>query len=171
MRGSFAWSAVLIAFAACGHGGVDSAAAGGAAESHRDVVITLLHTNDLHGRAYYPGEGRGVAKIATLARRIRAKMTNVLLFDGGDIIHGTPVELAREGKPILAAMNAAGYDAAVVGNHEFDFGQRVTRQAIGYAAFPLLSANVLDTHTGEPWGGLRPFIIRELGGVDRKSVV
>lgn len=129
------------------------------------VVLTLLHTNDLHGRVHLPGEPQGLAKIATLVRGIRAAHPRVLLLDAGDIIHGTPEELTFAGRPIIAAMNAAGYDAAVAGNHEFDFGQVVTRDAIRAARFPVLSANVRQTATGEPWGGLTPYVMLDAGGL------
>jgi 2',3'-cyclic-nucleotide 2'-phosphodiesterase (5'-nucleotidase family) len=130
-----------------------------------ETVLTLLHTNDLHGSIIYPGEPRGIAKIATLARRIRKEMPHVLLLDSGDIIHGTPAEKLLEGQPVIAAMNAAGYDAAAAGNHEFDWGQRIARNAIAAAGFPILSANVVDATSGEPWGGLQRFVVREVGGV------
>nr|MBA3670946.1 metallophosphatase [Gemmatimonadaceae bacterium] len=139
-------------------------AAGGAADSSA-VVLTLLHTNDLHGRVYLPGQPQGLAKIATMARQIRAEGGRVLLLDGGDIIHGTPEMLAFGGRPMIEAMNATGFDAAVSGNHEFDFGQRVTRAAFSAAAFPMLSANVLDTKTRLPWGGLQPYVIRNVRGI------
>lgn len=131
----------------------------------RYVPLTLLHTNDLHGHVHLPRQAQGLTKVATLVRRIRATMPNTLLLDAGDITHGTPEEKTFEGKPVIAAMNALGYDAATAGNHEFDFGQRVTRQTIGLARFPFLSANVLDVGTGAPWGGLKPYIIREMDGV------
>lgn len=128
------------------------------------VVLTLLHTNDPHGRIYLPGQAQGLTRLATLVRRVRAEMPNVLLFDAGDLIHGTPEEKAFEGKPMIGAMNALKYDAATAGNHEFDFGQRIARQAIAMAQFPLLSANVLDEKTGLPWGGLKPYILKQVGG-------
>lgn len=136
-----------------------------AAGDGRMVLLTLLHTNDPHGRVYLPGKPQGLAKLATLIRPIRAAMPNTLLLDAGDLIHGTPQEKTFEGRPMIAAMNALGYDAATAGNHEFDFGQRITRQAFGMARFPMLSANVLDTQSGAPWGGLKPYIMRELQGV------
>jgi 2',3'-cyclic-nucleotide 2'-phosphodiesterase (5'-nucleotidase family) len=129
------------------------------------VVLTLLHTNDPHGRIYLPDKAQGLTRLATIVRRVRAEMPNVLLLDAGDLIHGTPEEKAFEGKPMIGAMNALQYDAATAGNHEFDFGQRITRQAIETAQFPLLSANVLDEKTGQPWGGLKPYIIKEVQGV------
>jgi 2',3'-cyclic-nucleotide 2'-phosphodiesterase (5'-nucleotidase family) len=131
----------------------------------RYVPLTLLHTNDMHGRVHYPGEARGLVRIATHVRRIRAEMPHVLLLDAGDIIHGTPEMKAFRGLPILAGMNALAYDAATVGNHEFDFGQDVLRDAIAHSRFPLLSANVRDTKTGAVWGGLRPAVVLERGGI------
>ncbi|MPY91050.1 MAG: hypothetical protein GEU99_24445 [Luteitalea sp.] len=152
--------ALLLGFA-IGEGDVGTAAT----RAGEETVLTLLHTNDLHGSIVYPGEPRGIAKIATLARRIRKEMPHVLLLDGGDIIHGTAAEKLFEGQPVIAAMNAAGYDAAAAGNHEFDWGQRIARNAIAAADFPVLSANVVDAPSGEPWGGLQRFIVREAGGV------
>lgn len=128
-------------------------------------VLTFLHTNDPHGRVYYPDEPMGLTRIATLVRRVRAEMPNVMLLEAGDLIHGTPQEKAFEGHPIIDSMNALGYDVATAGNHEFDFGQRIAAQAIELSKFPILSANVLDAKTGQSWGGLRPYIVREVGGV------
>jgi 2',3'-cyclic-nucleotide 2'-phosphodiesterase (5'-nucleotidase family) len=130
-----------------------------------ETVVTLLFTNDLHGRVHLPGQAQGLAALAPLVRAVRAQMPHVLLLDAGDIIHGTPMERVEGPVPVLDALNALGYDAATVGNHEFDWGQDVLRRAIGHARFPLLSANVVAADTGAPWGGLRPYIVREIGGV------
>ncbi len=129
------------------------------------VLLTLLHTNDPHGRVHLPGKAQGLSKVATLVRQVRKEMPHVLLLDAGDIIHGTPVEKAFGGEPVIAAMSAMGYDAAAAGNHEFDMGQRVARKAWERATFPFLSANVLDTQTGKPWANLKPYIVREVDGV------
>lgn len=134
-------------------------------QSHHSTVLTLLHTNDLHGHAYLPGKAQGLVRLATLIRRVRAEMPNVVLLDAGDIIHGTPEEKTFNGRPLLTAMNALYYDAATAGNHEFDFGQEVTRGAIDLARFPVLSANVVEDPTGKPWGGLKPYTVLERGGV------
>lgn len=135
------------------------------AATPRYTLLTLLHTNDLHGRVHLPGEARGLARLATLVRQIRAQMPHVLLLDAGDIIHGTPEEKAFGGQPILSAMNALNYDAATVGNHEFDFGQDNLRVALRMARFPFLSANVVDEKTGRPWDKLLPFVVCEVNGV------
>ncbi|RYG74581.1 bifunctional metallophosphatase/5'-nucleotidase, partial [bacterium] len=130
-----------------------------------EVVLTFLHTNDPHGRVYLPGEAQGLSRLATLIRAAQADMPNTLLLDAGDLFHGTPEEREFEGRPIIGAMNSLGYDAATAGNHEFDFGQRITQQAMQLAKFPILSANVLDEKTGQPWGGFKPYIVKELQGV------
>lgn len=129
------------------------------------VLLTVLHTNDPHGRVHLPGKPQGLSKVATLVRQVRKEMPHVLLLDAGDIIHGTPVEKAFGGEPVIAAMSAMGYDASAAGNHEFDMGQRVARKAWERATFPFLSANVLDTQTGKPWANLKPYIVREVDGV------
>lgn len=130
----------------------------------REVVLTLLHTNDLHGHAYLPGKPQGLTQLAPLVQQIRAEMPNVVLLDAGDIIHGMPEEKEFKNRPLLTAMNALRYDAATVGNHEFDFGQDRTRDAIAFSRFPMLSANVVERATGKPWGGLKPYIVLERGG-------
>jgi 2',3'-cyclic-nucleotide 2'-phosphodiesterase (5'-nucleotidase family) len=129
------------------------------------TVLTLLHTNDLHGHIYLPETATGLTRLASLIERVRQDMPNVLLLDAGDMIHGTPEEEAFEGKPIIQSMNALQYDVATAGNHEFDFGQRITEQALTLAKFPVLSANVLAEKTGQPWGDLKPYIIREVAGI------
>jgi 2',3'-cyclic-nucleotide 2'-phosphodiesterase (5'-nucleotidase family) len=136
-----------------------------ASQPGSDEIVTLLETNDIHGRIYLPDAPQGLTKIASMVRRIREDTPNTLLLDAGDIIHGTPAAVLNHGLPVLDAMDALGYDAAAAGNHEFDFGQDITQNAIKYAHFPFLSANVLNSETGQPWGGLTPYIIKNVGGV------
>src|SRR3984885_8801132 len=101
-----------------------------------ELKITLLATTALDGNLfpydYYTAEpaARGLAKIATLIQAARAENPNNLLIDCGDTIQGTPMEAVYQEKggpgldrdPMMLAMNAIGYDAMVVGNHEFNFG-------------------------------------------------
>ena len=134
----------------------------------KQVKITLLATTDLHGNLlpydYYTAKpaDRGLAKIATLIRAARADNPNNLLIDCGDTIQGTPLESVYQryietGRlplslnfagppltldPMMLAMNAIGYDAMVVGNHEFNFGLRNLAQARSQARFPWISANI-----------------------------
>jgi 2',3'-cyclic-nucleotide 2'-phosphodiesterase / 3'-nucleotidase len=105
------------------------AGAGQNRDAQRPVHITLLGTTDLHGHIepldYFLNKPAqlGLAKIATLIRRVRAEQPNVLLLDSGDTIQGTPLAYyfaqkdSSKTNPMMAAMNAMGYDAMAVGNH------------------------------------------------------
>ena len=139
------------------------------------VQITILGTTDLHGNIdpidYYTNkpDNRGLAKIATLVKRIRKEQPNVLLIDSGDTIQGTPLESFHGRKnnqpidPMMLIMNALNYDAMTVGNHEYNFGLKVLEKARQEAKFPWLSANTYDTNTGKTH--YQPYLIREMAGV------
>ncbi|CEA09639.1 Trifunctional nucleotide phosphoesterase protein YfkN precursor [Arthrobacter saudimassiliensis] len=148
------------------------------------AVITVLGTTDLHGHVenwnYYQdaeyrdeaGNAVGLARLATLIRRIRAERGRgaTLLIDAGDTIQGTPltdyfasVEPITAGgglHPLAAAMNAVGYDAAALGNHEFNYGLDLLRAFEAQLDFPLLGANAVDEATGEP--AFPPYLLTTL---------
>ncbi len=140
------------------------------------VSLTLLGTTDLHGNIepfdYYANQpaNRGLAKIATLIRRVRAEQPNVLLLDSGDTIQGTPLAYyfarkdATKPNPTIAAMNALGYDAMAIGNHDFNFGLDVLWKAKREARFPILAANLRQKHKGGV-AHFRPYIIKSVAGV------
>jgi len=114
-----------------------------------DYVITLLHTNDIHGRVlafddrtYGPDVG-GMPRIATLSREIRSENPRTLLLDAGDLFSGTPVSSFFEGEAEMLGALLAGYDAIAIGNHEFDFGQEVLKEYVDYFPIPLLGANTV----------------------------
>jgi len=141
------------------------------------LTLTILHTSDLHGRVH-PHDvladrdlGEGLARVAAAVREIRAEGHPVLLFDSGDTIEGSPEQALAFAKriggrtgsdPIVRAMNRMGYDAAAVGNHEFDFGRERLEESRHEARFPWLSANTLGS-AGEP--ALPPYDVREIEGV------
>jgi 2',3'-cyclic-nucleotide 2'-phosphodiesterase / 3'-nucleotidase len=139
------------------------------------VQITILGTTDLHGNInpidYYTNkpDNRGLAKIATLIKRIRKEQPNVVLVDSGDTIQGTPLESFHNRKnnqppdPMMLVMNSLLYDAMAVGNHEYNFGLKVLEKARSEARFPWLSANTYDTATKEPH--YKPYIVKEVAGV------
>lgn len=110
--------------------------------------LTILHTNDVHSRVEpfpmdggkYQGLG-GAAKRAALIDKIRAEEDNVLLFDCGDILQGTPYFNFYEGELEFKLMNKMKYDAATIGNHDFDAGIEKLGEHISKAKFPFLSAN------------------------------
>lgn len=137
------------------------------------TALTILHTNDLHGHlepwdGWGELEGRrvgGLDRIATVVKRVRAEVgaRKVLLLDGGDTIGDTMIAARTEGRAIVNAMNAIGYDAMVVGNHEPDFGPEALAERMREARFPVLAANIVKSATGE--GFATPYRILEVNGV------
>lgn len=130
----------------------------------QDGEVRLLHVNDFHGFAepYRPLGSLelkgGAAYLAFQAKRLRAGKPSLLLA-AGDMIQGDNWANLFEGASVMELMNAMGFDAMVVGNHEFDFGQEVLKKRLGEARFPILGANV----QGLP--ELKPYVIKEAGGV------
>jgi 5'-nucleotidase/UDP-sugar diphosphatase len=128
--------------------------------------ITVLHNNDNHGRFWKNEDGEyGMAARATLIQAIRAEVTaqggNVLLLDAGDPNTGVPESDTQNAEPDFKAMNAMGYQAMAVGNHEFDKPISVLKQQINLAKFPVLSANI----TQEGKYLFSPYTIFNLQGV------
>src|SRR6187200_3010634 len=122
------------------------------------VNLTLLHTSDIHSRLFpYEqvitqvdatlGLGElntvanigGVARMAYVLNRERARASRVVHLDSGDCFQGAPIFNYFKGEPETRVMSQLGVDAAVIGNHEFDFGaQNVATQMQRWASFPLL---------------------------------
>lgn len=139
------------------------------------VQITILGTTDLHGNInpidYYTNkpDNRGIAKVATMIKRIRKEQPNVVLIDSGDTIQGSPLESFHGRKnnappdPMMLVMNSLNYDSMTVGNHEYNFGLKVLEKARGEAKFPWLSANTYDI--GKQQTHYKPYIIKEVAGV------
>ncbi|WP_082691375.1 bifunctional metallophosphatase/5'-nucleotidase [Paenibacillus rubinfantis] len=139
--------------------------------SQEEVLCKILVTSDIHGYIY-PTDYRtdeerplGLAKLATLIRRERMHTPGLLLIDNGDVIQGTPLctfhvkNHPNDVHPSIAAMNLLGYDAAVPGNHEFNYGQELLGKAIKDARFPWLSAGILTEETGETAFG-KPYVVK-----------
>ena len=110
--------------------------------------IVILHTNDVHGGI------AGYAKLAAVKESYTAAGAYTLLVDAGDYIQGDPTVSASQGKTAIELMNSTGYDAATVGNHEFDYGYANLKTISAQANFPILAANVqyngttaFDSHT------------------------
>jgi 5'-nucleotidase len=110
--------------------------------------LTVLHTNDVHSHIdafpidhqEYPEMG-GLAKRASLVNSIRQENPNTLLFDAGDIFQGTPYFNFYGGELEFKLMSMLRYDAATIGNHDFDNGIEGLLAQMPYAKFELLSAN------------------------------
>jgi 2',3'-cyclic-nucleotide 2'-phosphodiesterase / 3'-nucleotidase / 5'-nucleotidase len=134
-----------------------------AAQSRR-VELTVAATTDVHGRLrgwdYYagaPDPAHSLASAATIVDSARkANPDGVILVEGGDILQGNPLTFVAARvqptpvHPVIAAMNVMRYDAAVLGNHEFNYGVPLLQKAMSQAGFPFLAANVVDAQ-GRPF--------------------
>jgi 5'-nucleotidase len=112
------------------------------------VKLVILHTNDVHSRIDpFPMDGSrnqgrgGVAARAALINKIRQENPNVLLLDAGDIFQGTPYFNFYGGELELKMMSMMGYDAGIMGNHDFDNGVEGFYKQLPHANFPILNAN------------------------------
>src|SRR5437773_5161400 len=142
------------------------------------VDLVIATTTDVHGRLrawdYYanrPETIRGLTRAATIVDSVRAANPGrVILLDAGDLLQGNPFAYVAarissdRTNPIIAAMNAMQYDAAAIGNHEYNYGIPYLDSAIRQARFPFLSAN---TYRIQPEGvhAYRPWTIIERAGL------
>lgn len=154
----------------------------------QDVRLTFLHTSDVHSRilpydhdplyteeqlGLLPGRGRygGIARMAHVIKRERAKSGRSLWLDSGDLFQGAPIFNLYRGEPEVRAMTMAGLDAMVLGNHEFDHGPtNVLDQFTWWADFPLLAANYIWDREGVPFADqfqalVKPFVVFNVDGL------
>ncbi|RVU22199.1 twin-arginine translocation signal domain-containing protein [Streptomyces antnestii] len=147
--------------------------------------FTVMGTTDLHGHVFNwdyfkdgeykdaAGNATGLSRISTLVEQVRAEKGrgNTLLIDAGDTIQGTPLTyyfakvdpITAKGGPVhpmAQAMNAIGYDAVALGNHEFNYGIEVLRKFESQCEFPLLGANAVDAKTEKP--AFPPYFMKRL---------
>ncbi|SEM76781.1 bifunctional UDP-sugar hydrolase/5'-nucleotidase [Paenibacillus sp. OK076] len=129
--------------------------------------VDIMVTSDLHGairpihyntNAYRPA---GLALLASLIRRERERSPELLLVDNGDLLQGSPLASYaasfvsnHEVHPFINVLNELGYDAAVMGNHEFNYGQDLLRKAVEDSHFPWLSANIVMNRHREDYESL-----------------
>ncbi|MFB4283281.1 bifunctional UDP-sugar hydrolase/5'-nucleotidase [Nonomuraea sp. MTCD27] len=150
----------------------------------KTVTVTVMGTSDLHSNAlnwdyfkdagYSDSQGNsvGLAKVSSLVNRIRTERgaDHTLLFDSGDTIQGTPlayyyakVEPVNETgqiHPMAKAMNAIGYDAVTLGNHEFNYGLPLLATWVDQMKAPVLGANAVHEKSGRP--AYKPFVIKTM---------
>ena len=112
--------------------------------------LVILHTNDVHGRAVQTDDVLGYATVAALRNTLVEEGAVVILLDAGDASQGMPIVNMSTGLQAIDFMNAVGYDAMVLGNHEFDWGSENTMVLVEHAEFPVLGANIISRATGEP---------------------
>ncbi|MEU3826420.1 5'-nucleotidase C-terminal domain-containing protein [Streptomyces sp. NPDC029080] len=166
----------------------EAAQAGRPGHSHghhpvKRYSLTVMGTTDLHGHVFNwdyfkdaeysdaAGNAMGLARISTLVNQVREEKgrCNTLLLDAGDTIQGTPLAyyyakvdpITAKGGPVhpmAQAMNAIGYDAAALGNHEFNYGIETLRKFESQLRFPLLGANAVDAKTLRP--AFPPYVMK-----------
>lgn len=148
------------------------------------VTVTVMASSDLHGNAlnwdYFKNaeyddsahNDVGLAKVSTLVNRIRADRgrEKTMLLDSGDTIQGTPLDYyyakvepvtaTGETHPMARAMNAIGYDAVTLGNHEFNYGLPLLAKWVEQMDAPVLGANAVDARTGVP--AYLPFTVKSM---------
>jgi 5'-nucleotidase / UDP-sugar diphosphatase len=137
-------------------------------DADKTYKITILHTNDHHGRFWQNKNGEyGMAARKTLLDELRTEVQaeggTALLLSGGDINTGVPESDLQDAEPDFKGMNMLGYDAMALGNHEFDNPLEVLRKQEAWAEFPMLSANIYDKETGKRL--FQPYQIFEQQGI------
>jgi 5'-nucleotidase len=136
-----------------------------------ETLITILHTNDTHSQIdplpdndkQYAGKG-GVARRATLVKRVRKENPNTLMIDAGDVFQGTPYFNFYKGEVEYKSMSLIGYDVGTLGNHDFDNGVDALAAAMKFANFDFVSSNY-DLHGTPLESRVKRYVVRTLGGV------
>ncbi|AUY09081.1 bifunctional UDP-sugar hydrolase/5'-nucleotidase UshA [Aeromonas sp. ASNIH2] len=149
VKGSIAL-VVLAALSGCNTSSNDSVAPC----TENVCKLTILHTNDTHGRFWHNDKGEyGMAAQKTLVERLRAEAkaagSEVLVLSGGDVNTGVPESDLQDAEPDFMAMNSIRYDAMAVGNHEFDNPLTILEKQRQWAQFPMISANIYDKTSGK----------------------
>ena len=123
-------------------------------------TLVIVSTNDIHARI------DNMPKLAAYIQSQRDSFSRVLLLSAGDLFSGSPVvdQYAERGFPMIDLMNRMGYAAHTVGNHEFDYGQKVLKDRITQAAFPFLCANA-DFSGTLLNGAVQPYVITTVNGL------
>lgn len=136
------------------------------------VRVTLLHLADVYQvQPVEAGRKGGLARVATLRKQALKESPNVVTVLGGDTLSPSVESLlsvdgkALKGRQMVDAWNALGLDYAVLGNHEFDFGDEVLRERIRESRFTWLGANVEDAKAGGLFPGVKAYDVREVSGV------
>jgi 2',3'-cyclic-nucleotide 2'-phosphodiesterase (5'-nucleotidase family) len=150
-------------------------AAGPPPESDGLKRVRIVHTNDFHGRLLpQQVNGRAAGGSAVLAAHFDSAAARfagpTLVLSAGDDMQGTAISNLSWGRATIAAHNASGYDAAAVGNHEFDWGQDTLIARVRESRFPWLAANVFVEGTRRQPEWVRPWVMIERGGV-RTAVI
>lgn len=159
---------------------VPTLASTAAALNSDTICISILHTTDIHGHILptsdYDGNSDrgGLARCVTQIRRWRRQNPNSILIDVGDVYQGTDVSLRSKGELMIDLFNHLGYDAWVIGNHEFDWGIEAFHEALQRSIMPVLAANTIlegapagaFADPKHPFAKIQPFILKEVAGIN-----
>lgn len=141
-----------------------------------------METSDIHGNIFPQNYGTnrkaelGLAKVATLIKQERTLHEHTITIDNGDIIQGTPLtyHYARFQhtlpNPMITILNDLNFDAGVIGNHEFNYGLDLLNQAVRESSYPWLSANIVNTKTGDPYFG-KPYLVKSFPDGPRVGIL
>lgn len=129
--------------------------------------LTILYTNDEHGWMEATERSGGAAGLMGLWKEKEGYTEDgpYLILSGGDLWTGPAISTWTRGESMTEVLNAMGYDAAAIGNHEFDWKIEGLKERIAQAEFPLLSANIKDKETDESADFATPYIIRNVNGI------
>jgi len=138
----------------------------------KSISLRIIHTNDIHGWAMSKPDREepsrlvgGAAALANFVKREKAKGAPVLFVDGGDWFVGTPEGTITRGKMMVETFNALGYDATVIGNHEYDFGEDTVKDLVSQLKTSVLGTNIIKKSSGKIVDYARPYLIKEVSGV------
>ncbi|MGH2621366.1 MAG: bifunctional metallophosphatase/5'-nucleotidase [Anaerolineales bacterium] len=155
---------VAVCLTACG-----ALSFGGMASRQSDTVrhLVILYTNDEHGWMEPYQKTGGAAGLARLWKRQEGlgEKQNLLVLSGGDMWTGPALSSALQGESMADVLNAMGYAAAAIGNHDFDFGIEALKDRRAQSSFPFLAANLHDRATGELPDFAEPYLLTEVNGI------
>jgi len=137
-----------------------------ATESADIIPVQILTINDFHGTLAENAKNPGAAKLAQYIKdKKKENPSGTLIVSAGDMFQGSPDSNLLYGKTVVEMMNAIGFDAMTIGNHEFDWGVAILKQRIAQSNFPYISANITDKSTGTLADFVKPYAIFERNGL------
>lgn len=130
-------------------------------QTNKTYKFTVLHTNDVHGHFWNNSNGEyGLSAQKTVVDQIRNEVKkkggSVIILNAGDVNTGVPESDMQNARPDIEGLNEIGYEAMVLGNHEFDSPLQILTMQEKWATFPLLSANVINKTTNKPL--VKPYV-------------
>ena len=150
-------SLCVICLAGCSQKSSEPADTESAPEEASTGDVVVLFTSDVHCGV---DQGWGYAGLQQIRNTLEARGDQVLLVDNGDAIQGAPIGTLSSGKAVAELMMEAGYDAAIPGNHEFDYGMETFLEIAGNSTFPYICCNFMKD--GEPV--FEPYMVFDKGG-------